>query len=89
MYRAAEQRQKAPTSDELTIVRHDHGMVINSGTAIASRPGEPTPEQWLAGDVFNCFGDVLGSRDYPCVDLTRGKRMDSDGRVDVAAVPWR
>jgi cell wall-associated NlpC family hydrolase len=52
-----------------TVARDDQGKRINSGMAIASKPGGPAPEHSLAGDVFNCFGDVLGLKEYFFVDL--------------------
>jgi hypothetical protein len=35
------------------------GKKINSGMAIATVSGGAKPEHWLAGDVFQAFGDVL------------------------------
>lgn len=39
------------------------GKRLNSGLAIAAKPGGPKPEHWLSGDVFNTFGDVLRIKD--------------------------
>jgi cell wall-associated NlpC family hydrolase len=49
----------------------ERGKKINSGMAIATKPGDPLPVHTLSGDVFDSFGDVLGSRDYFFVDLTQ------------------
>ncbi|HET6450609.1 MAG TPA: CHAP domain-containing protein [Spirochaetia bacterium] len=54
-----------------TVARDEQGKLINSGMAIASKPGGPLPVHTLSGDVFNCFGDVLGQRNYFYVDLAR------------------
>jgi cell wall-associated NlpC family hydrolase len=54
-----------------TVARDEQGKVINSGMAIASKPGGPLPAHTLSGDVFDCFGDVLGSKDYFFVDLAQ------------------
>jgi hypothetical protein len=35
------------------------GKRLNSGLAISTKPGGPKPEHWLAGDVFDAFGDLL------------------------------
>jgi len=67
-----------------TVARDERGKLINSGMAIASKAGGPKPAHSLAGDVFNCFGDVLGLKDYFYVDLAQ---QDGDGggaQVDVA-----
>jgi hypothetical protein len=61
-----------------TTARDEKGKKINSGMAIATKPGDPLPVHTLSGDVFDSFGDVLGSRDYFFVDLTQRQ----------AAVPW-
>jgi hypothetical protein len=37
----------------------ESGKRINSGLAIATVSGGPKPERWLAGEVFQAFGDVL------------------------------
>jgi hypothetical protein len=39
------------------------GKRINSGIAIATKTGGPKPEHWLAGDVFDSFGDIASVRD--------------------------
>jgi hypothetical protein len=54
-----------------TAARDEQGQVINSGMAIASKTGGPRPTHSLSGDVFNCFGDVLGLKDYFLVDLAQ------------------
>jgi hypothetical protein len=54
-----------------TVARDEQGKVINSGLAIATKTGGPKPEHSLSGDVFNCFGDVLGSKYYFFMDLAR------------------
>jgi hypothetical protein len=54
-----------------TVARDEQGKLINSGMAIASTTGGPLPVHTLAGDVFDSFGDVLGSSDYFFVDLTQ------------------
>ena len=46
----------------------DQGKRINSGMAISSKPDGPRPEHSLAGDVFDCFGDVLGQKSYFYID---------------------
>jgi hypothetical protein len=51
----------------------EQGKRINSGMAIASKPGGPRPEHSLSGDVFDCFGDVLGQKSYFSVDLARAE----------------
>lgn len=51
----------------------EQGKRINNGMAIASKPGGPRPEHSLSGDVFDCFGDVLGQRSYFFVDLARAE----------------
>jgi hypothetical protein len=56
---------------------------LNSGMAIASKPGGPRPEHSLSGDVFDCFGDVLGQRSYFFVDLARAETA-SDPAADLA-----
>jgi hypothetical protein len=45
------------------VASDDSGKRINSGLAIATKSGGPKPEHWLAGDVFNTFGDVLRIKD--------------------------
>ncbi len=67
-----------------TVATDENGKRINSGMAIASRPGGPPPAHTLAGDVFNCFGDVLGSRDYFHIDLAEGGPDSSTARTEVA-----
>jgi cell wall-associated NlpC family hydrolase len=52
-----------------TVARDEQGKQINSGMAISSKVGAPLPPHTLSGDVFDCFGDVLGSKDYFYVDL--------------------
>jgi cell wall-associated NlpC family hydrolase len=54
-----------------TVARDEQGKEINSGMAIASKTDGPRPMRWLAGDVFDSFGDVLSLRDYFFVDLTQ------------------
>jgi hypothetical protein len=56
---------------------------INSGMAIASKPGGPHPEHSLSGDVFDCFGDVLGQRSYFYVDLANAETVPGPA-VDLA-----
>jgi hypothetical protein len=64
-----------------TVARDEQGKLINSGMAIASKPGGPHPEHSLSGDVFNCFGDVLALRDYFSLDLSR---LEGDPPADAA-----
>jgi hypothetical protein len=40
--------------------RDASGKRLNSGMAIATASGGPKPDHWLAGDVWDAFGDVLG-----------------------------
>jgi cell wall-associated NlpC family hydrolase len=47
-----------------TVARDEQGKLINSGMAIPTTAGGPRPVHWLAGDVFNAFGDVLGLKSY-------------------------
>ena len=61
----------------------DQGKRINSGMAIASKPGGPRPAHSLAGDVFDCFGDVLGQKSYFFVDLARAEGVPGPA-LDVA-----
>jgi cell wall-associated NlpC family hydrolase len=63
-----------------TEARDEQGKLINSGLAIATETGGPKPAHSLSGDVFNCFGDVLGQKYYFYVDLAAldGSRGDSD-----------
>lgn len=49
----------------------EQGKCINSGMAIASKPGGSRPMHHLSGDVFDCFGDVLGQKSYFYMDLAR------------------
>jgi hypothetical protein len=53
----------------------EQGKRMNSGMAIASKPGGPRPEHSLSGDVFDCFGDVLGQKSYFYVDLSRAETV--------------
>ncbi len=68
-----------------TDARDEQGKVINSGMAIASKPNGPKPAHSLSGDVFNCFGDVLGLRDYFFVDLAKREGDASGATVEVAS----
>jgi len=61
-----------------TVARDEQGKVINSGMAIASTTGGPKPEHSLSGDVFDCFGDVLGVKEYFLVDLTQAADTSSE-----------
>ena len=47
-----------------TVARDEQGKLINSGIAIPTKAGGPRPVHWLAGDVFNAFGDVLRLKSY-------------------------
>ncbi len=67
-----------------TTARDEKGKKINSGMAIATKPGDPLPVHTLSGDVFDSFGDVLGSRDYFFVDLTQLQAALPGGAVQVA-----
>ncbi len=67
--------------------RDESGKLINSGLAIASKSGGPKPVHALSGDVFNCFGDVLGMRDYFYVDLAQGGGPDTPTAVALTADP--
>ncbi len=67
-----------------TVARDEQGKRINSGMAIASKAGGPKPMHSLAGDVFSCFGDVLGLRDYFYVDLAQQDGDVRGAQVDVA-----
>jgi hypothetical protein len=67
-----------------TVARDDQGKLINSGMAIASKPGGPAPAHSLSGDVFDCFGDVLGSKDYFLVDLAQQEGIARGATVEVA-----
>jgi len=67
-----------------TVARDEQGKRINSGMAIASKPGGPAPVHSLAGDVFNCFGDVLGLKDYFSVDLVQQDGDIRGAQVEVA-----
>jgi hypothetical protein len=51
----------------------DAGKLINSSMAIATVSGGPRPARWLAGDVFNTFGDVLRVKDYFAVAVSVGQ----------------
>ena len=62
-----------------TVARDEQGKVINSGMAIPTKAGGPRPAHWLAGDVFNVFGDVLGVKGYFLVEqaqLDQGERPE-------------
>ncbi len=39
------------------------GKRLNSSLAISTAPGGPKPERYLAGDVFDAFGDLLRIKD--------------------------
>ncbi|HEY9594560.1 MAG TPA: CHAP domain-containing protein [Spirochaetia bacterium] len=67
-----------------TDARDEQGKLINSGLAIASKPGGPKPAHSLSGDVFNCFGDVLGLKEYFYVDLARTEGAATDLAVAAA-----
>jgi hypothetical protein len=49
------------------------GKTLNSSLAIATKTGGPRPEHFLAGDVFDAFGDVLGADDYFAVAVSSGE----------------
>jgi hypothetical protein len=66
-----------------TVARDEQGKVLNSGMAIASKEGGPKPEHNLSGDVFDCFGDVLGVREY---FLLEEARRDGDATEESAKV---
>jgi len=67
-----------------TVARDEQDKVINSGMAIASKPGGPAPEHSLSGDVFDCFGDVLGLKNYFLVDLAQREGIAPGATVEVA-----
>jgi hypothetical protein len=46
------------------VARDESDKRINSSLAIATKSGGPKPERFLAGDVFNAFGDVLKIAEY-------------------------
>ncbi len=41
----------------------ERGKRLNSGMAVPDSPGGPKPERWLAGQLFNSFGDALRMKD--------------------------
>ena len=71
------------------VARDEQGKVINSGLAIATKTGGPKPEHSLSGDVFNCFGDVLGSKYYFFVDLAQLEGNALGTAVAVALQTYR
>ncbi len=48
---------------EPTVARDENGKRLNSGLAVAAKPGGSKPEHWLSGDLFDVFGDVLRIKD--------------------------
>ena len=70
-----------------TTARDEKGKKINSGMAIATKPGDPLPVHTLSGDVFDSFGDVLGSDDYFFVDLSQRQSLLPGAVVQVAFGP--
>jgi len=46
-----------------TVALDESGKRLNSGMAIATASGGAKPDRWLAGDVFQAFGDLLGIKE--------------------------
>ena len=46
-----------------TVALDESGKKLNSGMAIATVSGGAKPDHWLAGDVFQAFGDLLGIKE--------------------------
>jgi hypothetical protein len=70
-----------------TVARDEQGKVINSGMAIATKPGGAAPAHALAGDVFNCFGDVLGQKDYFAVVLAQAEEPAAGAGAPAGVAP--
>ena len=58
-----------------TVATDASGKRLNSGMAIATVSGGPKPQHWLAGDVFDAFGDVLRIKE----DLKVAREAPSKG----------
>ena len=55
------------------VASDEAGKRLNSSLAIATKSGGPKPEHWLAGDVFNAFGDILKIESFLRVSAVEGE----------------
>lgn len=67
------------------VYQDDAGKTLNSPLAMAPPPGAARAEHWVAGDLFDTFGDVLKLKGYFHVVKVRSPRQAANRSLALSA----